>query len=122
MIIFINYDEKEKVFIMSCLIKSNDGIIPLKREIIYLDNYPYLVKELMEKKTIYIDSFDGYLGLIKTEGPYCEQEVFNSIFECHNSEFNELLLGLDKNVKDGKLNVKKLIKIGNSYKPINNND
>lgn len=115
MILFINYNEQENEFIISGLLESEEGVIPIKSKEIYLNNYPYLSRKLMEEKIIYIDYFDCYLGTKKTEGPYCEQEVFDSEYESHSYELSELLKNIDRKIRENKKNVKRLVKIGNHY-------
>ena len=115
MILFINYNKKENDFIVSGLLDCVDGAIPIECKEISLSNHPYLLAKLMEGKIVYIDSFDCYLGTRKTEGPYCEQEIFDSEYESHNNEVTELLINIDRNIREKKKNIKKLVKIGNHY-------
>ena len=81
-----------------------------------MNNYPYISGELMNGKTIYIESYDCYLGTITKEGSYNEEEVFNSEYESHNRDIIELLINLENNIKEEKSDVKKLIKIGDGYR------
>ena len=73
-------------------------------------------QKLKDGNMVYIDDFDGYVGLIQKEGPYNEQEVFYSKYESHNVEFSELLIGLDKNIRDDKQVIRRLVRIGDLYK------
>ena len=114
--IFINYD-KEDIFKVTIILETDNGIIPL----VFNDNhfinfYKYLSKKIKEGNTLYINYNNAYLGNIKTEGPYCEQEVFMSNYESENNDFNELIINLNKNIKNNEKTSKKLIKIGSYYK------
>ena len=115
MIIYIRHDKKENKFIMNGILEEKEGIIPLANKTIDLDNYPYLSSKLKEGKILYIDSYNCYLGENRIEGPYGEQEVFDSEYECHNNEEVEMLVNIDKNIKEQKQVLSKLIKIGNHY-------
>lgn len=110
MIIFIKYNEEN--FIMSRILEYKGGVIPLDGEIISLENYPNLAKKLVEGEVVYIDYRDGYLGVIKREGAYGEQEIFCSEYEAHDREEQEVLLGLDKSIKKGNQKVRKLVRVG----------
>ena len=117
-IIYIDYDNEKKIFIARIYIKYNDYNIPLEMKNIDLSNYPFLMNKLIDGNTLYIDSYDGYIGFQTTEGPYYEDYVLNSEYEVHDSVFEELLLNLNTSIKQDKKQLNKLYKIGDNYKKI----
>jgi len=113
---FVNYNDKG-FFQTTILLETNNGIIPYNYEKTdFISSYPYLAKRLMDGKTLYVAFDYGYVGIKKTEGPYCERQVFESEYEEKNIDFNELLISLDDAIKNEKKIQRKLIKIGASYK------
>lgn len=117
-IIYISYDKDKNIFKEDIYIKYNDSMIPLEIKSIDLEQYPYLKNKLIEGNKIYIDSYDGYVGIENTEGAYCNELVFNSEYEVHDGIFEELLLNLNTNIKKDIKQYNKLYKIGNNYKKI----
>ena len=115
-VMFVNYND-EGFFQTTILLETNNGIIPYNYEKTdFISFYPYLAKQLMDGKTLYVAFDYGYVGIKKSEGPYCEKQVFESEYEEKNIDFNELLIRLDDAIKNGKKIQRKLIKIGASYK------
>jgi len=113
---FVNYND-EGFFQTTILLETNNGIIPYNYEKTdFISFYPYLAKQLMDGKTLYVAFDYGYVGIKKSEGPYCEKQVFESEYEEKNIDFNELLIGLNDAIKNEKKIRRKLIKIGASYK------
>jgi len=113
---FVNYND-EGFFQTTILLETNNGIIPYNYEKTdFISFYPYLAKQLMDGKTLYVAFDYGYVGIKKSEGPYCERQVFESEYEEKNIDFNELLIRLDDAIKNEKKIQRKLIKIGASYK------
>lgn len=113
---FVNYND-EGFFQTTILLETNNGIIPYNYEKTdFISFYPYLAKQLMDGKTLYVAFDYGYVGIKKSEGPYCEKQVFESEYEEKNIDFNELLIRLDDAIKNEKKIRRKLIKIGASYK------
>ena len=115
-VMFVNYND-EGFFQTTILLETNNGIIPYNYEKTdFISFYPYLAKQLMDGKTLYVAFDYGYVGIKKSEGPYCEKQVFESEYEEKNIDFNELLIRLDDAIKNEKKKQRKLVKIGNSYK------
>ncbi len=115
-VMFVNYND-EGFFQTTILLETNNGIIPYNYEKTdFISFYPYLAKQLMDGKTLYVAFDYGYVGIKKSEGPYCERQVFESEYEEKNIDFNELLISLDDAIKNEKKIQRKLIKIGASYK------
>ena len=115
-VIFISYN-KEIGFNINILLETKKGIIPYTIEKTdKINNYPYLAKKIMEGNILYVDYSGGYVGIKKTEGPYCEQDVFISEYESNNIGFDELLMSLNKEIKDNNIKQRKLVKIGEHYK------
>ena len=115
-VMFVNYND-EGFFQTTILLETNNGIIPYNYEKTdFISFYPYLAKQLMDGKTLYVAFDYGYVGIKKSEGPYCEKQVFESEYEEKNIDFNELLIMLDDAIKNEKKKQRKLVKIGNSYK------
>ncbi len=115
-VMFVNYND-EGFFQTTILLETNNGIIPYNYEKTdFISFYPYLAKQLMDGKTLYVDFNYGYVGIEKTEGPYCEKQVFESEYEEKNIDFKELLISLNDVIKNEKKTQRQLIKIGASYK------
>ena len=115
-VMFVNYND-EGFFQTTILLETNNGIIPYNYEKTdFISFYPYLAKQLMDGKTLYVAFDYGYVGIKKSEGPYCEKQVFESEYEEKNIDFNELLIMLDDAIKNEKKKQRKLVKIGDSYK------
>ena len=115
-VMFVNYND-EGFFQTTILLETNNGIIPYNYEKTdFISFYPYLAKQLMDGKTLYMAFDYGYVGIKKSEGPYCEKQVFESEYEEKNIDFNELLIRLNDAIKNEKKIRRKLIKIGASYK------
>ena len=115
-VMFVNYND-EGFFQTTILLETNNGIVPYNYEKTdFISFYPYLAKQLMDGKTLYVAFDYGYVGIKKTEGPYCEKQVFESEYEEKNIDFNELLIRLNDAIKNEKKIQRKLIKIGASYK------
>ena len=115
-VMFVNYND-EGFFQTTILLETNNGIIPYNYEKTdFISFYPYLAKQLMDGKTLYVAFDYGYVGIKKSEGPYCEKQVFESEYEEKNIDFNELLIRLNDAIKNEKNIRRKLIKIGASYK------
>ena len=115
-VMFVNYND-EGFFQTTILLETNNGIIPYNYEKTdFISFYPYLAKQLMDGKTLYVAFDYGYVGIKKSEGPYCEKQVFESEYEEKNIDFNELLIRLNDAIKNDKKIRRKLIKIGASYK------
>ena len=113
---FFSYLPNEDAIYKLNLKKSKRGVIP---SVVKLDDFqsifPNLTEELKKGKTIYMHSHCAYLGTTGTEGPYCEQEVFNCEYVASNNSEPELLLELEKAVSKKEETAKKLIKIGEFY-------
>ena len=115
-VMFVNYND-EGFFQTTILLETNNGIVPYNYEKTdFISFYPYLAKQLMDGKTLYVAFDYGYVGIKKSEGPYCEKQVFESEYEEKNIDFNELLIRLNDAIKNEKKIRRKLIKIGVSYK------
>ncbi len=115
-VMFVNYND-EGFFQTTILLETDNGIIPYSYEKTdFISFYPYLAKQLMDGKTLYVDFNYGYVGIEKTEGPYCEKQVFESEYEEKNIDFKELLISLNDVIKNEKKTQRQLIKIGASYK------
>ena len=115
-IIYVTYN-KEGFFQSTILLKTTNGIIPYKYgKADYISFYPFLAKQLIEGKILYVDYNCGYVGIKKTEGPYCENQVFESEYEGINVDFNELLIRINDSIRNEKKTPRKLVKIGESYK------
>ena len=115
-LMFVNYNA-EGFFQTTILLETKKGIIPYNYETTdFISFYPYLAKQLMDGKTLYVDFDNGYVGIKKSEGPYCEKHVFESEYEENNIDFNELLIKLNAAIKNEKKTQRKLIKIGARYK------
>ncbi len=115
-VVFINYSASEHLYRISIFLKNAKGIVHISSSPFDIDNYPYLSQKLKEGNMVYINAYDGYVGLEEKEGPYNEKEVFNSLYESHNDIMSELLINLDKNIRDDNQVQRKLVKIGNFYK------
>ena len=97
---FVNYND-EGFFQTAILLETNNGIIPYNYEKTdFISFYPYLAKQLMDGKTLYVAFDYGYVGIKKSEGPYCEKQVFESEYEEKNIDFNELLIRLNDAIKN----------------------
>ena len=115
-VMFVNYND-EGFFQTTILLETNNGIIPYNYEKTdFISFYPCIAKQFMDGKTLYVAFDYGYVGIKKSEGPYCEKQVFESEYEEKNIDFNELLISLNDAIKNEKKIRRKLIKIGASYK------
>ena len=113
--LFINYNKVEG-FVGTILIKIENGFAPLSFNDLDLSScFPNLADKIKEGMTLYINSNCGYVGLEKTEGPYCEQKVFDSKYESNNLGYFDLLLNLDQNIGQNLTCQRKLIKNGEVY-------
>ena len=113
---FINYDKEDNCRI-TVLFEIENGIVPVVYEESYfLSCYPHLAKKMIEGNTIYIRSNSGFVGKILSEGPYGEVKVFLSEYESYNMNFNEILHCLNSKIKYDKKHIRKLVKIGESYR------
>lgn len=118
-ITFIYYNQKDNEFDATVLLQTEQGIIPyMLKNVAFILNYPNIVKKLMEGNKLYLDSFKGYIGIEQIEGPYGEEQVFASLYECQNPSLQEIIISLDKSIQEGQETPKKLTKIGPSYKEI----
>ena len=115
-VLFINYDEKVG-FNITILLRNENGIVPFVIEKTnFINYYPNLAKKLIDGKVLYVNYDYGYVGDFQSKGPYCEQEVFMSEYEANNIDFNELIINLNQNIKNGKKMSRELVKIGDYYK------
>ena len=108
---FISYNEELKGCI---LLESKDGIIPLELKVSdlqFLTSYPNIMIQLKKGKKLFVKAHQVYLGEEKKEGPYSEQATFISQYYSKNPDFNELIVSLENDIKNEKINVKKLINI-----------
>lgn len=118
---YICFDKKRNCYIETILIENINGINPIIRESTNcFISLPCLKEQLKLGKEIYMYYGNGYLGEFHTEGPYGEEKIFLSEYDSHNYEDEELLIDLDKTIKEGETKSKKLIKIGNFYETRNN--
>lgn len=112
---YISYNEEEG-FKVTALMETKNGLVPYEiKKANFIDSYPLLAKKIKEGQILYLDSYNGYIGSEQTEGPYCEEQVFISEYEGNNSNFNELLVTLEGNIKNKKTTPKKLVKVGPKY-------
>ena len=113
--LFISY-KKEVGFRVTILLETDNGIQPFSFENpAFINYYPHLANKIKDGKTLYVSSSCGYLGTEQTEGPYAEQKVFVSEYECNNIDLNEIIIKLNQNIKNNKKVLRKLIKVGNRY-------
>lgn len=118
---YICFDKKKNYFIETTLIENENGINPIVKENInYFERLPLLENQLKIGNEIYICFGNAYLGGFHTEGPYGEEKVFLSEYDSHSYDDEELLIGLNKAIKQEERNPKKLIKIGKYYETSNN--
>ena len=114
--IYISYNQEDE-FKVTALAKTEKGLVPYEiKKPTFINSFPLLIKKLKEGKTIYINSNHGYIGEEKTQGPYCEEQVFISEYDDNNGDFLELLNLLEQKVKNNKTAPKKLVKVGPEYK------
>jgi hypothetical protein len=112
---YISYNEEEG-YQVTVLLETKNGLVPYEiKKVNFIDSYPLLAKKIKEGKILYLDSYNGYIGNEQTEGPHCEEQVFISEYEGNNSNFNELLVTMENNIKNKKTTPKKLIKVGPKY-------
>lgn len=120
-ITYVSYNEKNG-FKVTALLETKNGLIPYEiKNVNFIDSYPLVAEKIREGKILYLNSYNGYIGIEQTEGPYCESQVFVSEYEGNNTNFNELLTSLESNIKDKKTSPKKLIKVGPKYINYNKN-
>ena len=98
--IHVSYDHGIKG---SLLIRTKDGINPIElnqNELFMFNSYPYILNELINGNKLYIQGFNGYVGKEQREGPYSEERYFQVRYFSTDTEFYELLRGLEKNIKN----------------------
>ena len=99
-------------------IKSNDIYIPFDLDdssLNFIKFYPNVMERLIEGETIYLPFHNMYIGTIRNEAPYGEDEYFVSNYNSKSNELTELLINLDKNIFEGNKEHKKMLKNGNFY-------
>ena len=113
---YISSDKEDSIKV-TALIKTKQGVVPYEiKKPTFISSFPLLMQKLKEGKIIYLNSSNGYIGEEKTEGPYCEEQIFISEYDDNNGDFLELLSLLEQKVKSNKTVPKKLVKIGSEYK------
>lgn len=99
-------------------INSNGLYIPLELDsnsLNFIKYYPNIMTKLINGEIIYLPYHTMYIGYIKNEGPYGENECFISEYNSKSYELSELLVNIDKNIFEDNKDTKKLLKVGNFY-------
>ncbi len=100
-IINVVYNDGE--FKGSVLIRNDDGIIPIElnnEELLFISFYKNIWNELINGKKLYIDGFNGYIGIDMMNGPYAEDKCFMADYSSSSNDLHELLNNLDKCIEN----------------------
>lgn len=100
------------------IVEKNGANIPVElktTDLTILYKYPNVIEKLQEGATLYIKNGKAYIGNKYYEGPYNEQGVFETKYISQGYSMEYLADDLDNNIKENKIIIKKLMKVGESY-------
>ena len=106
----------------SVLVDIGNNYIPLSltdEDLSVIKNNSGLMDKLERGNVIYMCSGSAYLGNFCNEGPYGEEKTFISEVDACSLDYVSILKNLEYKVNNNLGKSKKLVKIGDFYKPDN---
>lgn len=116
-VIFMSSDKKIHGSVM---IEVGNNYIPLsltEDDLSIIRMNSGLMKRLENGNVIYMSSGSAYLGNFCNEGPYGEEKIFISEVDVSSLDYVTLLKNLEYKVNNNLGKRKRLIKVGEFYKP-----